>query len=75
MKQLILGFALGLVTVSWAVTPHSDGSVTFEREEFDTIRLQFYSLKTSVEVCTEKVHALYEENQQLKTALAKDGRL
>ncbi len=75
MKQFILGLSLGLATVSWAVTPHDDGSVTFEREEIDAIRMQFYSLKSAVDNCTLMVRDLHEENQRMKNQLLKDGRL
>lgn len=66
MKQFIFGLCLGLACVSWAVTPHEDGSVTFERDELDAIRLQFYGLKGTVDTCTEAVRRLREENDRLQ---------
>lgn len=66
MKRVILGIALGAACVSWAVTPHEDGSVTYTREELDAIRAQFYSLQSSVNYCSGVVHHLREENEALK---------
>lgn len=61
MKQFIFGLALGLACVSWAVTPHEDGSVTFEREEMEAIRLQFYTMKGMIEQCSFRVNELEQQ--------------
>ena len=69
LPKLILGLTLGLATVSWAVTPHEDGSVTYTYEELNAIRMQFYSLKSTVDNCAAVVYHLREENEMLKAEL------
>jgi len=61
MKNFIFGLALGLSCVSWAVTPHADGSVTFERDEMDALRNQFYSMKAIIDQCSFRVQELQNE--------------
>jgi uncharacterized protein involved in tellurium resistance len=66
MKQMLFGFLLGLACVSWAVTPHTDGSVTYERGELETLRLQFANMKSIIENCSIAVYILQEENKALR---------
>lgn len=66
MKQIVLGFMLGLACVSWAVTPHDGGSVTFERDEMEAIRLQFSNMKAIIDNCSLAVYVLQEENKALR---------
>lgn len=66
MKQIVFGFLLGLAAVSFAVTPHNDGSVTFDKAEMDAIRAQFYSMKASMDNCMLYVEKQREENEMLR---------
>ncbi len=66
MKQFVFGLLVGLAAVSWAVTPHQDGSVTFERDEIDAIRLQFMTMKGTLENCGLFVEKQREEIENLK---------
>ncbi len=71
MKQIVFGFILGLSCVSWAVTPHEGGSVTFEREEMDALRIQFFNMKSVIENCSVAVYVLQEENKALRDQVKK----
>lgn len=74
LPKLILGLTLGLATVSWAVTPHEDGSVTYTHEELNAIRMQFHNLQSSVNNCAAVVYHLREENEILKAELRRLDR-
>lgn len=69
MKHFILGFTLACAMSSWAVVRHDDGSLTFDREEVDALRLQFYSLKATLDNCSIRVQELQEENKALNKTL------
>lgn len=66
MKQFVFGVLFSLAAVSVAVTPHQDGSVTFERDEMDAIRLQFMSMKNSLQNCGLYVEKQREEIEHLR---------
>lgn len=65
MKQFVFGFFLSLACVSWGVIRHDDGSVTFDHEELDTLRVQFYSLQASVVNCRILVEKLQGEAAEM----------
>lgn len=66
MKQFLFGLMLGISAVSWAVTLHEGGAVTFDREEMTAIRLHFANMKAIIDNCALRVNALQEENERLK---------
>ena len=66
MKHFVFGFIFGLACVSWAVTPHEDGAVTFDRDEMAAIRLHFANMKAIIENCTMRADSLQQENERLK---------
>lgn len=66
MKNFIFGLLIGAASISYAVTPHDDGSVTFERGEMEMLRLQFYTMKMTMEQCAIRVGNLQQENEVLK---------
>jgi hypothetical protein len=65
MKNFVLGFALACAVSSWAVTRHDDGSLTLDREEVDTLRLQFYNMQMIAQQCAVRAQQLEEENARL----------
>ena len=65
MAKVLLGFLLGLAVTTFAVEKHSDGSVTFAREEIEQITINWVNMDYAVRVQAERIRTLQKELDEL----------
>lgn len=68
MKNFVLGVLFALSVSSFAVSESSDGSVTFTRDEIETIKVNFYQLQYNFRLAVDRVNELSKELETLKKA-------
>lgn len=64
MVKVLLGVFLGMVVTSFAVEKREDGSVTFTRDEIETITANWYSMDYALKTAAERIRTLENELRQ-----------
>jgi hypothetical protein len=67
MKNLLLGVLLALSASATAVTEHEDGSVTFTKEEADSMLENFQMMARDVDAALAIMHRMRQHIEELES--------
>lgn len=61
MVKVLIGFFLGMTATAFAIEKHSDGSVTFTKDELETITINWVNINYALEAASERIRSLEKE--------------